>query len=115
MPIYLYKNPKTGEIKEIAQGANDTHEYEENGVKWDREFTVPQTNVNVRIDPYNADSFVERSRKYKTVGDLWDASKEAHLKRKDKDGKDFIKEKAVIKYQQKCKGKRHPLANREIK
>ena len=41
MPIYLYQNPKTGKVKEIVQSVHDTHEYSEDGIKWDRIFRNP--------------------------------------------------------------------------
>lgn len=49
MPIYIYQNPKTKEIKEIIQSVHDKHEYFENGIKWNRVFTAPEVNTNDKL------------------------------------------------------------------
>lgn len=108
MPNYLYANPLTGEIKEVFQGMNEKHEYSENGVQFIREFTKPQASFDSKIDCMNSRDFVEKTgRKKGSVGNLFDASKEASLKRIEKIGKDPIKEKYFQEYSKKRKGKKH--------
>ena len=50
MPIYLFKNPKNGKVKEVFQSMNSDHIYSEDGVKWERVFTVPQASIDTEID-----------------------------------------------------------------
>jgi hypothetical protein len=50
MPLYIYQNPKTQEVKEIVQSVHDKHEYSEGGVKWNRVFTVPQVGIDSKLD-----------------------------------------------------------------
>lgn len=108
MPIYLYSHPETGEIKEVFQGMNDEHSYEEEGVKFKRIFTVPQASIDTKVDPYSKKDFKEKiCNKKGTIGDLWDASAEMSEKRAAKDGKDAIKEKALDNYAKERQGRRH--------
>jgi hypothetical protein len=107
MPIYLYKHPATGEIIEILQGMNDEHIYFEDGVEFDRVFTIPQASIDTQIDPMSSMDFVEKTgRKKGSIGDLWDASKELSSKRTDKIGKDPIQEKAFDDYSKKRRGRK---------
>lgn len=108
--IYLYEHPETGEIKEVWQGMNDVHEYEENGVAWNRVFTSPNANIDTKIDPFNSRDFVEKTRNKKgTFGDLLDASKEASEKRADKVGDvDPYRKKMWDKHKKDFGGKPHP-------
>ena len=86
MPIYVFKNPKNGEIKEIVQRMSELHEYEEFGVKWDRVFTVPQANVTVAFDAFSQKSFLEKTKNAKTYGEAWKVSEEFSQARADKTG-----------------------------
>jgi hypothetical protein len=112
MPLYIYEHPTTGEVKEVFQGMNDTHEYSEGNVKWNRLFLRPQavTNSISSIDPWSAKQFVDRTRDMKggTLGDLWDISANLSKQREKKAGKDPIKNKAVTDYEKKTT-KPHPL------
>jgi len=108
MPTYLYQNPKTGEVKEIIQKINEDHFYIENGIKWERIFTVPQLNTEGTL---NADctekQFSEFTKNKKgTIGDLWDRSKELSEKRKKIYGKDPVKEKYKKDWSKKRKNRR---------
>lgn len=88
MPEYFFQNPKTGEIKSIIQRMNDIHEFSENGIKFDRLFTVPQASIDTNIDPRSSRDFVEKTgRKKGTIGDLWDKSAECAEKRGEPDKK----------------------------
>lgn len=107
MPIYLYKHPVTGEVAEVLQGMNEDHVYFEDGVEFDRVFTIPQASVDTQIDPMSSRDFVEKTgRKKGSVGDLWDASKELSSKRADKIGKDPVQEKAFDDYSKKRRGRK---------
>lgn len=109
MPFYLFYNPKTHEIKEVKQKINDPHVYNENGIEWDRIFTVPNASVDTKVDPFSSNEFKNKTEKKKmTVGDMWDASKEASLKREQKAGVDKIKEKHFKDYSKKRRGIEHP-------
>jgi hypothetical protein len=113
MPLYLYQSPKTGKIKEIIQSVHDTHEYFEDGVKWNRIFTAPEVNT---FDKLGAEStskqFAELTGKQKgTMGDLWDRSQELSDKRKKLyGGEDPVKKKYYKDWSKKRKGKVHPKA-----
>jgi hypothetical protein len=109
MPQYLYRNPKTGETKEVVQSIHDKHEYSEDGINWERVFLVPQAATDTKIDPMSARDFIEKTgRKKGTMGDMFDMSKEASLKRKDKMGKDPLKEKHLEDWSKKRKGRKPP-------
>lgn len=107
--IYIYKNPKKEEYKEILQGMNEKHEYSENGVKWERVYTVPCMSVDSKIDPFSKEDFVKKTgSKRGTMGDLMDKSAELSEKRKSITGEDPIQRKFFDKYAKKRKGKLHP-------
>lgn len=109
MPIYIFSHPETGEIKEIYQKMTDEHVYEENGVVWNREFTSPTAGIDTEIDPMSSRDFVEKTGKKKgSLGDIWDASKEASLKREKKIGKDPLKEKYWSNWSKERNGRKPP-------
>jgi hypothetical protein len=100
MPSYLYRHPKSGKTVEIFQSVNEPHIYSENGVEFERVWTVPQASFDTNIDPFSSQAFVEKTGKPNkiTVGDLWDRSAELSAKRKEKLGRDPIKEKHEKQY-----------------
>lgn len=106
--IYLYQNPKTGEVKEIVQGMNDEHVYSEKGVVWSRVYTVAQTSIKGSSDPFNERAFVEETgRKRGTIGDMMDHAKELSDKRAQKNGGvDPIQSKFFSDYKKRV-GKKH--------
>jgi len=110
MPIYLYRHPNTNEIREVLQPMNSEHRYfDENKVEWLREFTIPTSSVDTKIDPFNKNSFLDQTKnKRDTLGDLWDKSAELSEKRAKIMGRDEVKEKNMSAYEKKCKGKKHP-------
>jgi hypothetical protein len=105
MPLYRYRNPTTGEIKEIYQKMKDKHEYKENDKAWDRLFDLPNYSIDSMADPYNPQDFVKATNKKGSVQDLFDRSRELSEKRKDKDGKDLVKEKYMDNWEKTRKGK----------
>lgn len=106
--IYLYQNPQSGEVIEVSQGMNDVHEfYGQDGIKWNRVFTTPNTNVDSKIDPFSSRAFLDKTNKNGNVGDLIDRSKELSEKRKDKLGYDPVLKKEVDSYKRQFNVK-HP-------
>lgn len=105
MPIYLFRNPKTGEIKEITLSVNEEKKYKENGIEWDREFTIPNASIDTKINEFSERDFVDKTaKKNYSLGEMWDASKELSQKREKSEGKDSIKEKSLENYSKKRKG-----------
>lgn len=108
MALYLFKNPKTGEIKEVIQSVHDEHSYYEDGVKFEREFVNPQISIDTKIDCQSSIDFVEKTgRKRGTVNDLWQTSAELSEKRARIHGEDPIKKEYQKKYKE-TRGKDHP-------
>ena len=107
MPIYLYKNPVTGKVKEIVQRMNEAHVYEEDGVRFERLFTIPSASIDQNID--TAQKFVEKTANMRgTLGEIWDYSQELSDKRaKDNGGVDPMREKAENNYSKKRKGMKY--------
>lgn len=110
MPIYLYQNPKTKEIKEIVQSVHDAHEYSENKLKWNRIFTTPEINTQDKLTEKSSENDFARVTKNQkgNVGDLWDRSAELSDKRKKIYGEDPVKKKYFDNWSKKRKGKVHP-------
>lgn len=95
MPFYVFKNPKTEKTKEVFQAISAEHVYiDEDGLEWERVFTVPHASIDTSIDAFSENDFVKKTanKKY-NVGDMWDISKELGEKRKKQEGKDPIGEK----------------------
>lgn len=104
MAIYVFSNPDNpSETVEVVQGMNDKHVYfGEDGKEWNRVFFSPQIAQDTRIDPYSAEHFKRKTERSKTVGDLFDMSKEMSDMRADKNGGvDKIREKAEKKFYKK--------------
>ena len=109
MPLYVFKHPKTGEQIEIVQKMDEEHIYiDKNGLKWERIWSIPNASTDSQIDG-SKENFMEYTKNKKgTLGDLWDASREASEKRIKKYGKDPVKEKHFKKFK-KEKGIKHGL------
>lgn len=108
MPIYLYQNEETGEVKEILQSMNEEHVYFENGLQWKRVYTVPSASIDTNINPFSEKEFVEKTgTKRGTIGDVMDLSSELSQKRAELNGKeDPVKRKMFNDYEKKT-GKKH--------
>lgn len=109
MPIYIYQNPRSGEVKEVFQGMNEPHVYFENGIAYKRLYTVPAMSIDGKVDIGSLEGW----RKYTdsrrgTVGDLMDTAKEASQIREQKYGVDPVKEKFYERYSKERRGKKHP-------
>ena len=109
MPLYLFRNPKTNKIIQVFQEMNAEHTYSENGILFERVFTVPNTAIDSEINPDSATQFVEKTGKMKgTLGEIWDYSQELSDKRAAKhDGVDPLRQKAEEKYSKKRRGMKY--------
>ena len=110
MPIYVYKHPDDEEYREVLQGMNDEHVYEEGGVEWKRVLTSPNVSIDNSIDPFDNQQFIDATYNKKgTVGDMMDLSAELSAKRAEKaGGTDPVKEKFYDNYAKERKGAEHP-------
>lgn len=115
MPNYLFENPNTGEIKEVYFRINEKKFFiDDRGIEWKRIFTAPQTSINTKVNPFDLKKATENTRNKKgTVGDLFNYSKELSEKRKEKAGKDSIKEKYYDSWKKLRRGKEHPSVKKE--
>ena len=86
---------------------NEDHVYEENGVRFERLFTIPSASIDQNID--TAQKFVEKTANMRgTLGEIWDYSQELSDKRaKDNGGVDPIREKAENSYSKKRRGMKY--------
>jgi len=109
MPVYIYQNPKNKKTIEIIQSINDKHEYiDQNGLKWNRIFTVPQVQTDQLQPSASEREFVEYTKNKKgTVGDLWDKSRELSEKRQKIYGKDPVKETYIKSWSKKRRNKKY--------
>ena len=108
MPEYIYEHPETGEKITVWQTIHEAHEYEVDGVAYNRVYTVPNASIDTKIDPFSQKEFREKA-KASTIGDLWDQSAEASEKRTEKLGHDPVKQKHFEDYSKKNKRAKHPL------
>jgi hypothetical protein len=109
MPNYLFKNPNTGAIVQVFQFMNEEHVYFENGIQYERIYTVPNASIDSEINPNSSTQFVEKTGKMKgTLGEIWDYSQELSQKRaKEHGGEDPLRKKAEEKYSKKRKGMKY--------
>tara|TARA_R110000765_G_scaffold424291_1_gene534818 strand:+ start:125 stop:505 length:381 start_codon:yes stop_codon:yes gene_type:complete len=108
MPIYVYKHPTEERYEEVVQGMDDSHTFSEEGVEWKRVFLSPNTAISNNPDPFNGNSFLEKTANMKgTVGDMMDYSAELSEKRAERvGGEDPLKKKYFNEYK-KLVGKKH--------
>lgn len=110
MPIYIFSNPETKELKEVFFHMDDEKKYiDEQGLEWDRELSSPQLNTQGSIDPWNNNDFVNKTADMKgTVGDLLDKSSELSNQRaQENGGVDPLKKKYYENYSKERKGAKH--------
>ncbi len=113
MPEYLFSNPKNPEeIVSVFMGMNDDKVLIKNGVKWNREYTVPEGRVDGKYNCFSAKDFVSKTaNKRGTVGDLWEKSAELSAEREKKMGRDEVKEKTRDNWEKERK-RPHPERQR---
>lgn len=115
MALYLFRNPKTDETKEVVQRMNDEHKYSEGGIEWERVYLAPQASIDSKIDPFSQNQFIDKVGVSKgSLGDVWERSSEMSARRAEKaGGADPVKEKFYEDYSKKTKGKEHPNKTKE--
>ena len=108
MPIYLFKHPDTDETIEVVQKMNDAHVYaDENDVEWERVWVAPNSSVDAKLDG-SLESFMKYTEGKKgSMGDIWDASREASEIREKRKGEDGVKKKHFKEYSKKRNGMKH--------
>ena len=119
MPLYLYENKETGEVLEVLQGMNDTHEYNgkdesEKGL-WRRIYVNPNMSSDTKIDPFSKSSFrASTVGKNDTYGQLFERSAEAsEMRAQQAGGIDPVKQKSYDDYSKMTNGKAHPHQMKE--
>lgn len=86
----------------------EPHEYSENGVSWQRVYTVPQAASNSQIDPFSSNQFIEKTGKQKgKMRDLYEQSQEMSERRKQITGGIDPVQRAYFDDYQKKVGKKH--------
>ena len=105
MPIYLFKHPNTDETVEVVQKMLEDHVYvDDKGVSWERVWVNPNASVDGQMDG-SMESFMKYTEGKKgTMGDIWDASREAGEIRKKREGRDKVKGRYFKKYSEKRSG-----------
>ena len=107
MPNYLFRNPKTGAIIQVFQFMEEDHVYSENGLQFERIFTIPNAQIDSKID--SAQKFSEKTGRMKgTLGEIWDYSQELSEQRaRENGGEDPIRKHAEEKYSKKRRGMKY--------
>ena len=113
MPIYIYKHPSKEQYIEVFQSMNDEHIYENNGIKWERQFTSPEISSQKIVDPWDSNAFVNQTGNSKgTIGDMMDRSQElSDMRAKENGGIDPIKEKKQKEYSKTRGGLKDPTSS----
>ena len=107
MPESIYENPDTKEQITVWQSVHEAHEYEVNGVAYDRVYTIPHASIDSRIDANSEADFVAKT-KAKTYGELWDHSAEMSARRAEQNnGADPVKQNFFKENSEKRGGKKH--------
>lgn len=119
MPLYLYEHKETGEVVEVLQGMNDTHEYKGEGESeeglWRRVYVNPNVSTDTNLDPFSSSSFrASTVGKNDTYGDLFERSAEAsEMRAQQAGGIDPVKQKKYDDYSKNTNGKVHPNQMKE--
>ena len=109
MACYSYFNPITKETIHLNQSMTEEHRYFKDGIEWERIFYKPNAAIDSKWDANSSSDFVAKSAKKRgTINDLWDKSKELSEIRKEKMGKDEVKEKYYENFAKARNGKEHP-------
>jgi hypothetical protein len=82
MALYTYSHPKTGKTIDVQQSMAEKHVYvDEDGVEWNRVFYPVTFAFDTKIDGHDAKSFVRKTEKGGTIGDIMDLSREMSERR----------------------------------
>ena len=110
MPLYLFEQIRTGELREVFFHMTDTKTYsgedgKEEGL-WERRYYVPQMGVDTKFDEWDSKSFAEKSgKKIGTLGNLFDESQALSEKRTKSAGVDPLKESHLKKWKERRRRK----------
>lgn len=122
MPEYSFSNhKKPKEIVTIFMGMNDAHEYIVDGIKWNREWSIPRAAIDTKCDPFSEKDYIRNTANKKgPVSDLWDRSKEASIKREQMAGIDetkikYLADQKKIRNGKPCGAEIEANANKVIK
>ena len=108
MPIYVYKHPTEERYEEIIQTMSEPHVFSKDGVEWKRVFLPTRCSISANADPFNSNSFVEKTANMKgTFGDMMDYSKELSEKRAEKAGGEDPIKRQHFNRNEKEVGKKH--------
>ncbi len=116
MPIYLFSNPENdSDVVEVIMSVNDIHEYNKDGIKWNRVWQNPEMGIDTKLDPFSSKDFIRATSKSKdSIGSLFDRSKEMSIKRAEKLGHpDPLKQKHYAQYRKTRHGKSCPEERQE--
>lgn len=112
MPLYVFQS-EDGVVQDIFFSMSDApaigSTIELDGVKWRRILTKPNMSVDTQNNPFSSKDFNKNLENKKvTIGDMWDASKEASEKRAAKcGGVDPVKQNYYNQYTKDHKGIKH--------
>lgn len=117
MPLYTFES-EDGLIEDLFYKMEDVPSLgkviELNGVKWTRVFTKPNAAIATQSDPYSVKDFNKSlDGKNVTFGDMFDAAKEASIKRESKEGIDPVKQKYYADYAKARHGVKHQNEKKE--
>lgn len=106
MPIYQYSHPEKPLVIEVVQSMSESHVYiDEDGVEWNRVWNSPNASIDTKNDGSKEGFMKYTENKRGTMGDLWEASREASEKRKkERGGVDKVQESYEKGYSKKRKG-----------
>lgn len=117
MPLYLFKHPTEEKYVEVFQGMKDKHEhFDENGLEWQRRWTVPNAAIDTKINPWKKEEFIRKTENKKgTVGEMMDISSELSEQRARSDGKEDPKRREYFNnYSAERKGAKHHLDKNKV-
>lgn len=112
MPLYTFESLDDGRLQDIFFTMKEVPRFGEyidiDGTRWKRVMTIPNAASNTEADPHSVKDFNKSlDGKNVTIGNMFDASKEASEKRANKDGVDAVKQKFYRDYAKERKGTLH--------
>lgn len=115
MPLYLFENTDTGELREVFFHMKDDKTYrgESGDEAWKRIYYAPNASIDTDIDPFDRNAYIRKTEmKKSTFGEMWDHNAELSKKRAERTGKDPVKEKYFDQYQKDRNGVVHPASKK---
>jgi hypothetical protein len=116
MPIYLFENEESGEVKEFIVSVKEIKGFSP-GDGWKRIYTAPNVAIDTRINAFSPKEFAQKTKNKKgTIGDLLDRSRELSAARGGEKNDPVLKK--YYKNYEKEKGIKHAneiLSNKKEK